>query len=356
MPMPELTLHMGSGKTGTSSIQALLDQRRQDLLATGVLYPVTPGRIRHVRLGLALRPDHQLAGQPSWPQQGYEDPAAFRAWFRDALLAEIDGSGASRVLMSDEALYGSTQSMLDQLRLLTDSITDAGRHSLRLLVYLRRQDDHLVSRYQQVVKTGETRRLVQRTRETDFTGVYDYFGRLQMWWRRLSPTAIMVRPFERSVFHGGSLLSDFVHATGLGLAFEGGSVGERNASLDAEAVEFLRLVNLVKREGALPGWTVRDQRQLADQLAAISTGPTLTLPEQALEEFMARWTEGNRAVAQEFLGDPDGGLFHAPRKVTGTTTEQRLDPRRAEEILGSIDLPGHSHAAIRALAVREATA
>lgn len=353
--MPELTLHMGSGKTGTSSIQAMLDQRRADLLSSGVLYPLTPGRTRHVRLGLSLRTDHQLAGQPSWPQQQYDDPAAFRAWFRDALLSEIAASGASRVLMSDEALYGSNQAMLDQLRLLIDAVTENQRHPLRLLVYLRRQDDHLVSRYQQVVKTGETRSLVQRTQETDFAGVYDYAGRLRLWRRRLSPTAILVRPFERAGFAGGSLLTDFVHAAGLDLPAQGDPVGERNASLDAEAVEFLRLVNMAKREGALPGWQVRDQRQLADHLAALSTGPTLTLPAQVLEQFMAPWIEGNRAVAREFLPEHAGDLFQAPRKSAGTTTEQRLDPQRAEELLSAVTLPERAHDTIRALAVREAS-
>lgn len=354
--MPDLTLHMGSGKTGTSSIQAMLDQRRPDLLSTGVLYPLTPGRTRHVRLGLSLRTDQQLAGQPSWPQQQYDDPAAFRAWFRDALLREITDSDATEVLMSDEALYGSNQAMLDQLRDLVDAVTEDQRHSLRLLVYLRRQDDHLVSRYQQVIKTGETRRLTQRMAETDFAGVYDYAGRLRLWQRRLSPTAILVRPFERAGFAGGSLLTDFVHTAGLDLPTQSDPVGERNASLDAETVEFLRLVNLAKCDGALPGWQVRDQRQLADHLASISTGPTLSLPTQVLEQFMEPWVEGNRAVAREFLPDHADELFQAPRKSAGTTTDQRLDPQRAEEILSSVALPERAHPAIRALAMREASA
>ena len=348
--MPELTLHMGSGKTGSSSVQALLADRREDLLDRGVLYPVSPGRVRHVRLGLSLREDEQLRQQPSWEQQGYDDPAAFRSWFGGALAEEVAAARPERVLMSDEALFGANAGMLDRLRALTDTLGEP----LQLVVYLRRQDDHLASRYQQVVKTGETRRLVERMAGTDFTGVYDYLGRLRLWQRRLEPASITVRPFERSAFPGGSLLADFVRATGLGLDVDDDAVGVRNASLDAETVEFLRLVNVLKQDGLLPGWRVRQQRRLVDQLTTVSSGPTLTLPDADLETFMAPWAEGNRTVAREFVGAADGELFHAARKTAGTTTEQRLDPARVDPLLAVVDLPDQVHGPLRDLAARAA--
>ena len=63
------------------------------------------------------------------------------------------------MVFSEETLFGSTEATIRRLRRLTDRIGS----SLRVVAYLRRQDDHLVSRYQQGVKVGEVRRLSDRS-------------------------------------------------------------------------------------------------------------------------------------------------------------------------------------------------
>jgi len=146
----DLVLHIGSGKTGTSSLQQLLNKNRKRLAELGTLFPQSPGRGRHVRLGLFIRTDAELGNKIAWQNQEYSTPAEFREDFQHQLFAEINSSGLTRVLLSDEALYGSSIAALNRLRAFTDEIA----RSIRLVVYLRRQDDHVCSRYQQVVKTG----------------------------------------------------------------------------------------------------------------------------------------------------------------------------------------------------------
>ena len=53
----DIVLHIGSGKTGTTSIQRFLAQNRARLAELGLLYPQTPGRSRHYRLSLFIQPD-----------------------------------------------------------------------------------------------------------------------------------------------------------------------------------------------------------------------------------------------------------------------------------------------------------
>jgi hypothetical protein len=348
----DLVLHIGSGKTGTSSIQYLLKENRELLAAQGVLYPRTPGRQRHVRLGLYVKSDSELDRQMSWQRMKHDSPGAFRASFRRRLLAEIAETGAHRVLMSDEAMYGMSDSALRRLRDLTDQLA----RSVRVVVYLRRQDDHLCSRYQQVVKIGEVRRLAERTEQMDFSSTYDYRARLQRWEELVSPTELVVRPFERSGFRDGSLFQDFLDAAGLDVRLpEPGPQDSRNESLDAETVEFVRILNLyrVEHEGARPG--LIDNGKVVRRLAQVSDGPTLTLPETALDAFMATWEDGNRAVARDFLGTGRTELFTASRKTAGTTTSQHLDPERLDHFLAAADLPEHMHDPLRRLVEREAS-
>ena len=121
-------------------------------------------------------------------------------------------------------------------------------------------------------------------------------------------------------------------------------------------MEFLRILNLyrVEHHAAVP--RLIDNRGLVRRLAKASTGPTLTLPERQLDEFMARWEDSNRVVAREFLGDETGRLFRAPRKIRNTTTEQYLDPARLDHFLTLLEVPEAMHVPLRRLVEREATA
>ena len=255
------------------------------------------------------------------------------------------------MIFSDETLFGSPTPMLEELRRLTDEI---GR-SLRVVVYLRRQDDHLVSRYQQNVKVGEIRRLADRTMHLDLSSTYDYAERLARLERVLEPTELVVRRLERSAFRRGSLFDDFLEAAGVELPVGDLEVSEEfNISLAAESVEFLRLLNLrrVHSEGARVG--VMDNRELVRRLAEAGSGPTLTLPDADLDEFMERWREGNDQVARRHFGAADGVLFREPRRTTGTIAEQRLDPARLDHFLEVSEVPEELHTPLRILAEQEA--
>ncbi len=349
---PDVVLHVGMGKTGTSSLQARLHRNRGRLAKRGVLYPASPGKRRHIRLGLAMQPnEHSPRTSVDWRRQQVSTPAELRPMFEDALFEELAGSRASRVLLSDEALFGAAHDGIRNLRELLDRVA----RSVRVVVYLRRQDDHACSRYQQVVKrSGEVRRLSERVEEMDLSAVYDYHSRLVAWRDLMHPDELVVRTFEKDRFLGGSLFQDFLDATGIGIDPE--ELGEgptRNESLDAESVEFLRLFNIHHRDlGETPG--LSSTTQIIRSLERASSGPTLTLPADQLDGFMAKWEESNRAVARDFAPDGPETLFVSERKVRGTTTEQHLDPARLDHFFEVLDLPAEVHAPMRAIAEREA--
>ena len=347
-----LTLHIGTGKTGTSSLQNFLGRNRARLADAGWLYPRSLGRTRHAQFGRWTRSEEELAGAIRDGRPGarkYDDPEQLRRAVPQRLLAEVERTGLTRVLISDEALFASPEPSLARLR----RFTDEHASEVRLVCYLRRQDDLLVSHYQQVVKVRATRTLAARLSEVDLSSTYDYYPRLQAWLRLVEPDELVVRRFQRDSFVHGSLYDDFVEAAGLGITTYDVPGGELNESLDAEAVEFLRLLNLYRKEHGDEG--LPENRTLLEPLSRLSTGPTLTLPEAELDRFMAQWDASNARVARELLGDPSGELFSAPRKGSRTTTEQRLDPARLDRFLQALEvLPDRVEAPLRRIAEREA--
>jgi len=346
-------LHVGMGKTGTTTIQATFHRNRTRLAECGVFYPQTPGKRRHVRLALAMQPDvDRPRNSGDWRRQQVSTPAELRPAFEKSLISELRANPSPRVLFSEESLFRSEPDSLRNLRHLLDRVAS----SVRVVCYLRRQDDHVCSRYQQRVKfAGETSTLAARVTQLDLSHVYDYHAWLVAWRDVIRPDELVLRTFERDRFLHGSLLEDFLEAAGLDVALaELVEVPRKNESLDAESVEFLRIVNIFDRErGATPDFATRSAivRRL---VRASIPGPTLTLADDVLDPFMARWQESNRAVARDFapLGPED--FFMSDRKTGNTTTEQCIDPDRLDHFVGLTGLPAEMVFPLRLIAEREA--
>lgn len=346
----DVVLHIGTDKTGTSSIQQFLTLNRERLLESDILYPRSLGRGRHVRLGLYVAADDGLTSRPTWHRQPERSPQEFRRVVRRRLFREMRRTGAGRVIFSDEALYGLAAPSLGRLRALTDEIA----RSVTIVVYLRRPEEHFCSRYQQAVKAGETRRLADTVDDPGHARRYDYWSRLKAWQRVLDPGLLVVRPFERERFVGGSLTSDFLSSAGVDIDPEHMlHAGRTNESLDAEAVEFLRVLNLLRvEEGTRPGMI--DNRQHALRLMGGADGPKLSLPTDWLDTLGARWAENNRAVARTFLREVSGDLFQHRRRDEETTTDQLLDPGRVDHYVDLLELDPDLQPRLRRLAEREA--
>ncbi|MDZ5623109.1 hypothetical protein SFC88_19880 [Nocardioides sp. HM23] len=343
-----VVVHIGMGKTGTSSVQYLLAANRDVLTAHGVLFPRVPGRARHTRLGLAVKPDDELTRTPAWHRIGQPIPRRFRRRFRRKLLAEIAAAEAHTVLFSDEALWGLNEEALLRLRELVAEI--GGR--VRVVAYLRRQDDHLASLYQQEVKVGETRRIDEWVSLSGLAG-HDYHARLSAWRDLFGPDELVVRRFERSAFVDGSLYADFLDAAGIDIAVPELAPAEtRNPSLDAETIEFLRILNLHRVGEGAESWLINNL-EVVERLRQHEPGETLTLPDATLDRVVERWQDSNRATARDFLGDPDGVLFREPRRHAATITEQRLDPARVDYFARLVGLSADVSASLRDIAARD---
>lgn len=327
-------LHIGTGKTGTSSIQSMLFQNRRALQKRGYLYPRSPGKGRHEGLGWYAHADSRTVSRPGWKRSGWKNPAEFRADFEQRLEKELHTCNPRTVVFSDEGL----QALPNERKKFLFDFLKQSFEKITVIVYLRRQDDHLISAYQQRVKTGHTITLetfIQRhlAHNPDGRGtpgsdadppVHDYYQLLCSWSDLFGRQNIVPRLFEKDAWAQNSLLHDFLEVIGIsdpsGFKFPPPS----NQSLDAERVEFLRAFN--RTLPARPDEATDKMRIQLRQILMKQSGPeVLSLPEEMLDEVMLHWAESNRKVATEFFGFQDGVLFHAPRKSTPQREQAELD-------------------------------
>ncbi len=169
-----IILHIGTEKTGSSSIQRFLAGNRANLLNAGYYYPASPGNINHMGLACYCSPgttrDLQKGG--SFDRHGFADD------FRKE-MADIPGN-VHTILMSNEHLH-SRVNHPDAIRELYDLLTPFARN-LDLIVYLRRQIDIAVSLYSTALRVGYTGSLEEfLSGESQRTSYYRYDSMLENW-------------------------------------------------------------------------------------------------------------------------------------------------------------------------------
>ena len=148
-----LTLHIGTGKTGPPRCRPSCGRTGPGSPRPGGSTPDPSARAAMCSSGSGSGPTTSSPRVPrrSSRHRQVRHAEELRREVPRRLLAEVGRAGLHRVLMSDEALSAPPSRRWSGCG---SSPTRTPR-SVRLVCYLRRQDDHLVSRYQQAVKRGE---------------------------------------------------------------------------------------------------------------------------------------------------------------------------------------------------------
>jgi hypothetical protein len=295
----KLYLHIGTEKTGTTSLQKFMAANREPLERRGVYYPRSPGVENHIALTAVARRNRSEL----WDQLRINDREqweTFRRDFRQKFSMELAEHHAQTVVMSGEHCSSRLRSDEEVHRLL--EFLDRFFTEITVIAYLRRQDDFLASTHSTDVKNGGTQPLQIPDAET-IAFRYDYWELLSRWARVFGRENIVVRRCGKTFLSNGSLIDDFMGIVGLVSSPDFDRPEVLNESLDAECLEFLRLMNVHLQPS--------DQRRgIVSTLQALSKGPLIDLPAAERADFMGQLSESNRRVALEYfqellpVGDP----------------------------------------------------
>ena len=329
----ELYLHIGTEKTGTSSVQNFFSANRELLSRRGILYPEAPGpknhsgltvAAQHISNGGSLRILFNLHSEKEVEQ------------YRRKLVAGLESEYASRpfttVVMSNE--HCSSRLLDDAEVAWLQNALAPHFEKIRVVVYLRRQDDFLLSTYSTSVKSGATYKLDIPPQHI-LENRYDYWTLLSRWARVFGRENIICRKFERSALKNGDVVDDILSVTGIEPSDRFDRPEDANESLDAETLEYLRLFN-----AHVPRFSKKQpnsaRANIVGVLSKMSTGPLVTLSGGRLQEFMDLFRESNRKVASEYFGGArEGGgdpLFESRSDSRERVAQTSLSTERAVEI------------------------
>jgi hypothetical protein len=294
-------LHIGAPKTATSSLQSALAANGQRLLDQGVLYP------RDIRTGSA---HHGLACDLIGKHQGvpmadiwYGSQPRGQAW--DALGEEIARmpSGVGRVILSSELFFGQSR----QLRPILDEVRSRlSGHEVRVLVYLRRQDQWYSSFYNQDVKgVRQWPHGPYQFYEAHQIFQYDYYSLLKRWSEVFGKENILIRPYEPGQWHEGDILRDFCHT--LGIPELDTVLPENQRSLGVHQVYLKQCLNKV---GFKPELNDQVLSLLFELIPEAPATECLFVNQRLYRKYRRLWLAVNGDLEREFLGG--NALFREP--------------------------------------------
>lgn len=301
----DVTIHIGRQKTGSTSIQLGLIAIRGQLAAKDILYPATLGKHKSKYIRDVFAAGRRLAGRAD------EVTAAFEK--------ELTGGSAlgkdkwRRLIISNENLCDSDASTMQSLADMVD------RHGgkAQIYCYFRRPDEHVVSMYQQRVRTGGFSLPLDAFVERCLGGgYYDYAIHLDRWAKLFGKEAVHARVFHRSVLKENPFV-DFVDWIGLsGEELTLPAIDPRNESYDPVGVEVLRSLRryLVESPSNFDEDLFYSFRK---HLRHLNTDERLRLShEQATRIWGASLGQCER-LARDYLPDGEAEVLLAP-PVAGT--------------------------------------
>lgn len=291
-------VHIGTEKTGTTTIQEFLDRNRVALAGRGYHLLESAGRPSHRWLPSYCmaedREDDFLA------PRGGADPVTRRnlkARFRRRLDAEMAGLGPDvhSVLISSEHLH-SRLVRRPEISAFGDLLSEYV-DEVEVVVYLRDQVDLCLSLYSTAIRQGWTETLEEFVRTCTPQNVYyDYARLLGLWRDRFGREALDVGIFEPERLRG-DLLDDFVGRWAPDLV--GGldkDVPRANESLSPTGQALGRAVNR-----ALGGRSERLRVAALDRIGRRFTGKADRLDPVVRRALRAAFAETNESVRQEWF-------------------------------------------------------
>lgn len=302
-------LHIGTHKTGTTSIQEFCQGNRSHLASAGIDYPQTYLVPSRRYFGHHCLPWQLLGQGPDrrpWPD-GLDDPLG-------DLRERVERDDAAAVLLSSENFCRLGSDGVERLR---DALAGV---RVDVMLYLRRQDLYLQSLYQTAV--------LHSGFEGDITSLagsveLDYGPLVERWSDAFGADRLHLAAFEPAQLAGGDIVVDFHRrVAGLGLpqwpALEAlARPAERfNQGYPLEYVEALRWLRQTAHD---PGLEQAMQR-LARALYSAPGYPLGFLSAADAQALCARHQASNDLIARErlgrdrlFLSSPE----HAPKAAGG---------------------------------------
>lgn len=296
---PNLYLHIGLPKTGTSSIQDFFAQNESLIKPAGLLYPQL-GREGTAHFDLSTALGFKLGIR-------YKADPKSLIKFKADLVSECSKANPKSVIISSEnfSLPGPTSEV--------QSFFDG--FNVKIVVYLRRHDFWWESKYWQATRMVSNPRWARGFESyVEFLEEQKHLGAsfirykfvVDRWAETFGPENVIVRPYEEEQTPGGSV-ADILRVLGQeALALDETVVGATNSN-KSRSFLCLQLIEVYQRLD-IPSKLKQKLVKHALSVSLVKEETRLSSPEFRLKVFRENQPD-YEYIARKFLHRDDGRLF-----------------------------------------------
>lgn len=285
---PDLILHLPVHKTGSTALQQALHVSEALLNARNFTY--------------LPRFTHSFQHDDLTRKTGEN--------LRTLLVSMKEAASDRNIILSTEKLHLADDDKISDF--MTAIIGIFSDYDIKVIVYLRRQDDAFSSFYNQIVKFGTA---------TDTTGqafaqygkYFDYERYLRLFNEQLRGTdQLIARLYDRSALVDRDIVADFLSIIGLQMEMPDRPTRIINHSLEKSVFQLKRSMNQ-HLDGSPPELIQSLAGVLADASTRINNGSpdTNILSDLERDLIMASFAASNQRVFQQYLG---GAVFAEEKK------------------------------------------
>lgn len=359
-----LVLHVGTEKTGTTSIQTALADSREDLARAGILFPKSLGPVNHTWLVAASLDDgvfdnvkaHVLASKRT-------NERRYRRAIRRRFRRELERNPNWRVLVVSSELVHSrltTPSEIERLLCFFAPLVD----EITVVMCLRRQDRLAVSRFSSVLRAGYAHfdgvfqdlashcfLAAPPDRVLDDMGnYYDYRALIERFTPHLDRADIRIATYSGDRREN---IERFFQLAGLPFGTINVPDVALNPSLSADAQYVLSRINGIRKPWLPNGLRDKAVKEIHAAVEAELKGKPRRVPRSEAEDFCDRFRASNewvreryfpqvdRLFDEDFSDYPERTDYHLLEdRLSGVTAEylrrlESLGPRRRRRSLFS---------------------
>ena len=204
-------VHIGTEKTGTTSIQDFFDLNRQTLHGLGIAYLRSIGHTNNRKLATCCigldRKDDAISAL------GIEEPEKRKQWqsrIIKELRSEVSNlsSNIQTIVISSEHFHSRLVSIqeVEFLHQILKTIAD----EIKIVVYLRPQVEMAISLYSTALKVGQYNSNILPKVNPEQSIYYNYQKLLWLWSKVFKPENLIVRLFESQSMFNGNVIEDLL--------------------------------------------------------------------------------------------------------------------------------------------------
>ena len=228
--MRNLFIHIGTPKTGSTAIQRALENYRRSEGAKHVYYILQPPHACVRKIQQATLPDASISDELN------------AHIVSDVGYSQANQETRSDIILSSEGFAGTPLTGFDNSDITASILKDAtSEFNVRVIVYLRRQDQYVESMYTQTIHQGESSSFEEFLENFNDQKALDYSLLLASFESQFGRENIVVCSYEHAANNG--IVKDFGSIVGISDLDQYSNKRKANPSYSLQAIAMARSIN-----------------------------------------------------------------------------------------------------------------